>query len=244
MSSPRRIEHSTRFGRETVTPHERDRRMRRIFHHLAPHYDRLCDVMTLGLHRRWRRTYLGRISLEKNQSLLDIAGGCGETGSAFAGPGRYVVVLDSSLPMLKIGQTRRATGIDWVAGLSCALPFPDASMDVVTVSFGLRNVTCVGATLAEVLRVLKPGGQFHCLEVSNPSGVVRPLHHAFSRYVAPWLGMRITREPEAYDYFVESVLGFPGPREIRDLLVRVGFSGVRYKRLSLGIACIHSATRP
>jgi len=244
VSTPKKVEHSTTFGRETVTPHERDQRMRDVFHRLAPHYDQLCDVMTLGLHRRWRRVLEHMVTVKPNQRLLDVAGGCGETAASFAGPDRQVIVLDSSLPMMEIGRARGRAEIEWVAALARALPFPDQSMDVVTISFGLRNVTFVGGTLREAIRVLKRGGRFFCLEVSSPAGIVRPLHHAFARFLAPWLGMRITRAPEAYDYFVESVLGFPGPEEIKDLMEHVGFTDVRYHALSLGIACIHSGTRP
>jgi demethylmenaquinone methyltransferase/2-methoxy-6-polyprenyl-1,4-benzoquinol methylase len=179
-----------------------------------------------------------------NRRLLDIAGGCGEVAAHFAVPGRQVIVLDSSLAMMKIGRERGAPDIDWVAGVGRALPFADDSMDVVTISFGLRNVTFVGATLRETLRVLRRGGRFFCLEVSSPSGVVKPLHHAFARYLAPWLGTRITRAPEAFDYFVESVLGFPAPEEIKNLMEQVGFDEVRYHPLSFGIACIHSGVKP
>jgi demethylmenaquinone methyltransferase/2-methoxy-6-polyprenyl-1,4-benzoquinol methylase len=244
MSSNHNLEHSTQFGRETVTPDERDRRMREIFHQLAPHYDRLCDVMTLGLHRRWRRVLAKMIPEAGNRRLLDIAGGCGEVGACFATPGRQVIVLDNSLPMMEIGRSRETAHIDWVAGAGRALPFTDDSMDVVTISFGLRNVTFVGATLRESLRVLRPGGQFFCLEVSSPSGIFKPLHHAFARYLAPWLGTRITRAPAAFDYFVESVLGFPSPEEIKNLMEQVGFEDVRYHSLSLGIACIHTGAKP
>jgi demethylmenaquinone methyltransferase / 2-methoxy-6-polyprenyl-1,4-benzoquinol methylase len=244
MSSQGKIEHSTTFGRETVTPHERDRRMREIFRRLAPHYDRLCDVMTLGLHRGWRQVLADMVTVEAGQRLLDVAGGCGETAACFAGPDRQVIVLDSSLPMMETGRAQATANIDWVAAVGRALPFPAESMDVVTISFGLRNVTFVGATLREALRVLKRGGRFFCLEVSRPAGVLRPLHHAFARHLAPWLGTRVTRAPDVYDYFVESVIGFPGPEEVRDLLDHVGFADVRYRTLSLGIACIHSGTKP
>lgn len=117
-------------------------------------------------------------------------------------------------------------------------------MDVVTISFGLRNVTFVGLTLREILRVLKPGGHFYCLEVSQPWSVVRPFHDAFARHAAPWLGERVIRAPEVFDYVVESIHGFPGQNEIRSLMERVGFSAVRYHNLSFGTAAIHTAVKP
>lgn len=244
MSSPDRVEHSTTFGREQVTPHERDRRMREIFRRLAPHYDRLCDVMTLGLHRRWRRVLADMVVLKPGQRLLDVAGGCGETAACFAGPDRQLIVLDPSLPMMEIGRARGDVPMDWVAAVARALPFRAETMDVVTITFGLRNVTFVAATLREALRVLKRGGRFFCLEVSTPTGLARPLHHAFARYAAPWLGTRVSHTPDVWDYFVESVLGFPGPNEIKELMEHVGFVDVVYRPLSLGIACIHAGTKP
>jgi demethylmenaquinone methyltransferase / 2-methoxy-6-polyprenyl-1,4-benzoquinol methylase len=244
VASREKVEHSATFGLEAVTPHERDRRMREIFRRLAPRYDRVCDVMTLGLHRRWRRVLERMVTLGAGQRLLDIAGGCGETAACFAGKDHQVIVLDPSLPMMEMGRARGAPNIDWVAAVGRALPFPDETMDVVTITFGLRNVTFVGGTLRESLRVLKQGGRFFTLEVSKPSSLVGPLHHAFTRYAAPWLGMRVVRAADVYDFFVESVLGFPGAAEIKELMEHVGFTDVRYTRLSLGVACIHSGTKP
>ena len=244
MASPGKVEHSATFGREAVTPHERDRRMREIFRRLAPRYDRVCDVMTLGLHRRWRRVLERMVTLGAGQRLLDVAGGCGETAACFAGPDRQVIVLDPSLPMMEMGRARGSANIDWVAAVGRALPFPDGTMDVVTITFGLRNVTFVGGTLREALRVLKRGGRFFTLEVSRPSSLVRPVHHAFTRYAAPWLGMQVVREADVYDFFVESVLGFPSAEEIKDLMEHVGFADVRYVRLTLGVACIHIGVKP
>jgi demethylmenaquinone methyltransferase/2-methoxy-6-polyprenyl-1,4-benzoquinol methylase len=244
VASDGKVEHSATFGREAVTPHERDRRMREIFRRLAPRYDRVCDVMTLGLHRHWRRVLERMVTLGAGQRLLDVAGGCGETAACFAGKDRQAIVLDPSLPMMEMGRARGAPNIVWVAAVGRALPFPDGTMDVVTITFGLRNVTFVGSTLREAHRVLKRGGRFFTLEVSRPPALVGPMHHAFTRYAAPWLGMLVVRAPDVYDFFVESVLGFPSADEIKGLMEHVGFADVRYVKLTLGAACIHMGVKP
>jgi demethylmenaquinone methyltransferase/2-methoxy-6-polyprenyl-1,4-benzoquinol methylase len=240
---PVMIEHSHTFGKEPVTPEERDRRMRDTFRRLAPYYDRLCDVQSLGLHRYWRRVLAQLVMELRPACILDVAGGSGEMAMRLVGRDRWVIVLDISLPMLRKGSSRGIANVAWVVGRGRALPFPDKSMDAVTVAFGLRNVTHVGATLREALRVLKPGGQFFSLELSRPWAVLRPFYHAYSRYVVPWLGTRITQDPQAFAYMVESIRGFPNQKEIRDLMQHVGFADVHYNNLSMGIACIHCGTK-
>jgi len=242
-TSDEKIEHSRTFGKEHVTPEERDRRMRETFRILAPHYDRLCDIMTLGLHRRWRRALADMANAMPAECILDVAGGSGETAKTLMVPGRQVIVVDFSLPMLLVGRSLGLSGLYWVAGSSAALPFPANSMDAVTIAFGLRNVTYVGATLREVLRVLRPGGCFYCLEVSQPWKMLRPVHHAFCRYAVPRLGLHVTHAERAFDYLVESIHGFPGHDEIRDLMEHVGFRDVHYRALSFGIACIHIGSK-
>lgn len=246
MRVPPKTDHSRTFGKEMVTPEERDRRMRDIFRRLAPYYDHLCDVQSLGLHRYryWRRVLARLVAVQPGQRILDVAGGSGEMAIPLAGPDRQVIVLDFSLPMLQVGHSRGIPYLAWVAGRSRALPFPANSMDTVTIAFGLRNVTYVGATLSEALRVLKPGGRLYCLEVSHVWTALRPLYRAYIRYVVPWLGDRITRKPQIFAYLVESIWGFPTQAEIRDLLEHVGFIAVRYHNLSMGIACIHVGTKP
>ncbi len=241
--APVKIEHSRTFGNERVTPEERDRRMQEIFRRLAPYYDRLCDIQSFGLHRYWRRVLAHLVNVGPGERILDAAGGSGEMAMRLAGPAHQVIVLDASLPMLNVGQSRGVPNLAWVAGLARALPFPDSSMDAVTIAFGLRNVTDVGGTLREALRVLRPGRCLFCLELSRPRVPLRPLHDAYSRYVIPWLGTRITRDSQAFAYLVESIHGFPSQAEIKDLMEHVGFSDVRYRNLSLGTACIHVGTK-
>jgi len=243
MHRPTKINHSHTFGGQQVTPQERDRRMMETFHRLAPYYDRLCDVQSLGLHRYWRRVCVRIVAPRPGQRILDLAGGCGEMARRLVGPDHRVIVLELSLPMIDVGRSRGIANVEWVAGLARALPFPDGSMDAATCAFGIRNVTYVEPALKEVLRVLRPGGHFCCLEASQPWGPIRPIYHAFCRYLVPRLGAWITRVPEAYDYLVESIVDFPDREAFKCALEGVGFADVHYRSLSLGIVCIHVGTK-
>jgi len=244
MLHPRKINHSHLFADEEVTPEERDRRMREIFHRLAPYYDRLLDVQSLGLHRYWRWVLVRMMVPRAGQRILDVAGGCGEMSRRLAAPECPVVVLEPSMAMIQAGRPKCPQEVAWVAGLARALPFSDASMDAVVCAFGVRNVTYVKPALEEILRVLKPGARFYCLEVSRPWMPVRPLHRAYTRYLVPRLGRWVTRVPEAFDYMSASILEFPDKEDFNLLLEAVGFIDVYYRSLTLGVVCIHVATRP
>jgi demethylmenaquinone methyltransferase / 2-methoxy-6-polyprenyl-1,4-benzoquinol methylase len=238
------LNHTHRFGRESVSPNERDRRMEELFQRLSPYYDRLLDIQTLGFHRWWRRILVRLARPHAGQCILDLAGGCGEMARRLAAPDRQVVVLDLCLPMLAAGRARGIADVEWVAGRARALPFANASMDSVVCAFGVRNVTDVEKTLQEVLRVLKPGARFSCLESSQPWGPIRPLHDAFCRFLVPRLGDWITRAPDAYEYLVDSLIEFPGPDEVKQLLEEQGFIDVSYRRLALGNVCLHCGRKP
>jgi demethylmenaquinone methyltransferase/2-methoxy-6-polyprenyl-1,4-benzoquinol methylase len=244
MNRPSRFDHSHTFGGQRVSPEERDRRMQATFSCLAPFYDRLLDIQTFGLHRYWRWVLVRMMAPQPGWRILDVAGGSGEMAKRLAAPDRQVIVLESSIPMIDVGRAHGIKNVDWVAGLARALPFPDASMDAVVSAFGIRNLTYVEAGLKEILRVLKPGSCFYCLEASRPCRPVRLLHYAYCRYLVPRLGALVTRVPEAYDYLVDSILDFPGRTEFGCLLEDIGFTQVHYHSLTMGTVCIHVGTRP
>lgn len=224
--------------------HEWDGRLGEIFDRLAPRYDRLLDVQSLGLHRYWRRTLVKAMSPRAGQRILDAAGGRGEMAKRIAASDRQVVVLDRSLPMIEAGRSTSGENIDWAEGRVEALPFGDASMDSVVCAFGMRNVDCIEEALGEFLRVLKPGGYFFCLEVSRPWRALRPLYRAFCRYLVPALGALVVRVPGAYEYLVSSILEFPARIEVKRRLENAGFVSVRFHCLTMGIVCIHVGARP
>jgi demethylmenaquinone methyltransferase/2-methoxy-6-polyprenyl-1,4-benzoquinol methylase len=142
------------------------------------------------------------------------------------------------------GRERDLREIRWLAGTGEAIPLADGSVDTVTIAFGIRNVTSMESALAEILRVLRPGGRFLCLEFSRPVAPVRPFYEVFNRTVIPRLGAWVSRNPEAYRYLIESIRRFPDQREMQGILETAGFVDVRWRNQSFGIACLHEGTRP
>ncbi len=226
-----------------VKPEERDRQMDETFRRLAPYYERLLDVQTLGLHRHWRRVLVKSAAPHAGQRILDIAGGCGEMAKRLSGPNRQVIVLDASLAMIKVGRAKGLADVAWVAGRARALPFPSASMDMAVCAFGIRNITYMDESLREVLRVLKPGARFYCLEASQPYRLFRPLHRAICRYVVPRLGCWVTRMPDIFAYLADSLVEFPRREEVTRLFESVGFIAVGRRSMTFGSVCLHWGTK-
>ncbi|HET9820966.1 MAG TPA: class I SAM-dependent methyltransferase [Burkholderiaceae bacterium] len=237
---------SRTFGYQTVDETERERRIRRVFSAVASRYDLMNDLMSLGIHRLWKRTLARLAAPRAGQVIVDLAGGTGDVAARLAAPDRLVTVVDPSVPMMAAGRGRGTPAlahVRWIAGTAERLPLPDASVDTLTIAFGIRNVTRLDDALVEILRVLKPGGRFLCLEFSTPHALIRPLYNLFSFTVIPRLGAWVARAPEAYAYLVESIRRFPDQRAFQALIERAGFRDVHYRNLSLGIAAIHVGTK-
>lgn len=234
----------TSFGKESVAPAERQRRVRDLFNRVAPRYDLMNDAMSFGIHRWWKRRFVS--GLPDTGLFVDLAGGTGDVAVLAAKrPQRTVVVCDPSVEMMRAGHAAgRAPGILWVAGQAEQLPFADESVKVLTVAFGLRNVTHLEAALLEAHRVLQPGGVFLCLEFSQPYSWFRPLYDAYSYVVIPRLGAWVAGQPDAYQYLVDSIRRFPPQQAFASMLSDAGFADVRYRNVSLGIACIHRGRKP
>ncbi len=236
---------SESFGYQSVTPEEREQRIRQVFDAVAPRYDLMNDVMSFGIHRLWKRGMAKAARLLAGQVIVDLAGGTGDVARLMTGEGRRVVVCDPSKEMMAVGQTRsQGTGIEFVEGKAEAMPFADNSVDTLTIAFGLRNATNPEAGLAEIFRVLKPGGRFLCLEFSRPWALIRPFYDAYSFMVIPRLGAWVARQPMAYGYLVESIRRFPHQREMASLMTSAGFEQVEWRNLSAGIACLHQGAKP
>lgn len=231
---------SQSFGAARVTPDERRALIRQVFREVAPRYDLMNDLMSFGIHRLWKRAFAQAAAAAPGEVVVDLAGGTGDVARLMARSGAFVVVVDPSVPMLRAG---RRAALAHVAAEGERLPFADASLDCVTIAFGIRNVTDIPQTLAEIRRTLKPGGRFLCLEFSLAAAPLRPFYGAWSRWVIPRLGAAVAGAPSAYRYLVESIARFPDQASFAAMLSAAGFAEVRWRNLSFGIAAIHSARR-
>lgn len=227
------------FGRQRVASDERRTLIRRVFRAVAPRYDLMNDLMSFGIHRLWKRR-LRSVCADVAGLAVDLAGGTGDVARLLENPRRTVMVIDPGIEMMQAG---RSPGLHWIAGEAEALPLPEGSVDLLTISFGIRNVTSLEAALREIHRVLKPGGRFVCLEFSRPARWLAPFYDLYSWLVIPRLGAAVARQPIAYQYLVESIRRFPDQQEFAAHLEAAGFGQVRWENLSFGIACLHSGTK-
>jgi len=235
---------SSTFGYHTVDRDERRHRIRRVFAGIAQRYDLMNDAMSFGIHRLWKRALARVVEPRAGQVIVDLAGGTGDVARLLAHIDRQVLVCDPSLEMMGVGRKRGIRHVGWIAGSGEGIPLASSSVDTVTIAFGIRNVTCLEDALQEILRVLKPGGRFVCLEFSRPLAPVRPFYDVFSFAVIPRLGAWIAREPEAYTYLVESIRRFPDQKAFKHLMEQAGFGESRFRNLTFGIACLHSGIKP
>ena len=234
---------SKSFGARQVAPDERRSLIRQVFIEVAPRYDLMNDLMSFGIHRLWKANFARRVNARSGEVVVDLAGGTGDIARLLARSGARVLVVDPSIPMLAAGR-RPGEALLHVGAEGEALPFADQSIDALTISFGIRNVTRIEDALAEVHRVLKPGGRFYCLEFSRAAAPIRPFYEAWSRLAIPRLGALVAGSPAAYRYLVESIRRFPDQRAFAELIRRAGFEQVGWNNLSFGIAAIHAGRKP
>ncbi|AWZ20209.1 bifunctional 2-octaprenyl-6-methoxy-1,4-benzoquinone methylase and S-adenosylmethionine:2-DMK methyltransferase [Roseovarius sp. EC-HK134] len=241
-------EKTTHFGFQDIPESEKAGRVRGVFGSVASKYDVMNDAMSLGIHRIWKDAMMDWLAPRAGQRLLDVAGGTGDISFRFlkrAGHG-HATVLDLTEPMLVEGRKRAeaesmADSLDWVVGDAMALPFPDASFDVYTISFGIRNVTRPQEALNEAFRVLKPGGRLMVLEFSQiPNELMQKVYDLYSFNIIPRLGQMIANDRDSYQYLVESIRQFPDQETFLGMVRQAGFENAKYRNLSMGIACLHS----
>ncbi len=241
---------TTHFGFQEVPSAEKARRVGEVFHSVASRYDLMNDLMSLGVHRLWKRFAIAHAGIRPGQRVLDVAGGTGDLTARIARRvGRHgrVVLSDINASMLGLGRDRLIDrgllgNIDYVQADAERLPFAEDSFDVVTIAFGLRNVTDKQAALESMQQVLRPGG---CLLVLEFSQVVLPmlrrLYEPYSFRLIPWIGERVTGDRESYQYLVESIRRHPDQQTLLGMLEQAGLERGTCHNLSGGIVAVHRA---
>ena len=235
---------SQTFGFREVEAEEREQKIRTVFETVAPRYDLMNDVMSFGIHRLWKRRFVSMVNPQPDETIVDLAGGTGDIAEKIARRGSEVLVVDPSAAMMAEGARRGLQGVRFQQGTGEAIPLEAGSVDRLAISFGMRNMTDMEQALREIYRVIKPGGQFFCLEFSRPAWWLKPFYDFHSFHIIPRLGAWIARAPIAYTYLVESIRRFPDQKEMAQLIEAAGFESVHYRNLSFGIAAIHYGVKP
>lgn len=239
---------TTHFGFETVDVKDKARRVADVFHSVAGKYDLMNDLMSMGIHRIWKRYTIQIAGVKPGDRVLDLAGGTGDLALKFSrivGPDGLVVLSDINASMLGEGRDRLtdegvAGNIEYAQANAEALPFPDDYFDCITIAFGLRNVTNKDKALESMLRVLKPGGRLLVLEFSKPTS--EPLSKVYDMYsfkALPFMGKLVANDAESYRYLAESIRMHPDQQTLKQMMEDAGFERVEYFNLTGGIVALH-----
>ncbi|MBP6345353.1 bifunctional demethylmenaquinone methyltransferase/2-methoxy-6-polyprenyl-1,4-benzoquinol methylase UbiE [Neisseriaceae bacterium CLB008] len=239
----------THFGYQTVAEAEKAGKVAEVFHSVAAKYDIMNDIMSGGLHRVWKHFTLNTAPVKKGDKVLDIAGGTGDLAKGWAkrvGKTGEVWLTDINSSMLTVGRDRLLDqGIVLPVSLADAekLPFPDNYFNLVSVAFGLRNMTHKDKALAEMYRVLKPGGTLLVLEFSKVYKPIKPFYDFYSFKFLPVMGNLVAKDAESYQYLAESIRMHPDQETLKQIMLDVGFDGVDYHNLSAGIVALHKGVK-
>ena len=236
---------TTHFGFQSVDESEKAKHVRGVFDSVAPKYDLMNDLMSMGMHRAWKAYTVMVANLQEGDKALDIAGGTGDLALAFAkkvGKSGQVVHTDINEAMLRTGRNRLIDAGVVLPTLVCdaeKLPFGDNHFNLVSVAFGLRNMTHKELALAEMNRVLKPGGKLLVLEFSKVAAPLEKLYDWYSFKVLPQLGKMVARDDASYRYLAESIRMHPGQKELKALMQGAGFGHVDFHNLTGGVVALH-----
>jgi len=238
---------TTDFGFREVPRDAKASMVREVFDSVAPKYDVMNDIMSLGLHRAWKQAFVAAIGAGPSDTLLDLAAGTGDVAflARRRGAGR-VILADINAAMLNVGQNRAlqkglADGLSFVCCDAEHIPLPNRSVEKVSMAFGLRNCTDKDAVLREGFRVLRPGGRMHVLEFSRLEiDALRPLYDAWSFKALPAIGARVAKDSESYQYLAESIRMFPDQPTLAGMMEKAGFERVKWQNLSGGVVAIHT----
>ena len=235
----------THFGFQTVKEQEKAKNVGEVFHSVAQQYDVMNDLMSLGMHRLWKRFAVQVSGVKTGDRVLDIAGGSGDLTRLFSkavGTQGEVVLTEINASMLEVGRNRLLDEGIVVPALQCdaeKLPFADASFDCVIVAFGLRNMTHKDLALAEMQRVLKVGGRLLVLEFSQVWKPLQPVYDAYSFKLIPLIGKLVAKDADSYQYLAESIRMHPDQETLKQMMQSAGFAKVEYYNLAAGVVALH-----
>ena len=239
---------TTHFGYQTVEANEKEQMVASVFHSVAAKYDIMNDLMSFGIHRLWKRFTIDCSGVRKGQRVLDLAGGTGDLTAKFSrivGETGQVVLADINDSMLKVGRDKLrnkglGNNISYVQANAEALPFPDNHFDLITIAFGLRNVTDKDKALASMQRVLKPGGRLLVLEFSKPQHeIMNKLYDFYSFNILPKVGSLVAKDGDSYKYLAESIRMHPDQETLKGMMEQAGLEQVEYFNLTDGIVALH-----
>lgn len=239
---------TTHFGYKEVPVDEKVDHVAGVFHSVASKYDVMNDLMSMGIHRLWKRFTILTSNVRKSDVVLDIAGGTGDLTAQFSkqvGANGKVVLADINASMLNVGRDRLTDrgivdNIEYVQANAEKLPFPDNSFDCITIAFGLRNVTDKDAALRSMYRVLKPGGRLLVLEFSKTDEWLTPIYDFYSFKLLPKIGKVVSNDEESYRYLAESIRMHPDQETMKAMMIDAGFERCDYHNMTAGIVALHT----
>ena len=239
---------TTHFGYKTVATDEKASKVAEVFHSVAAKYDVMNDLMSLGVHRIWKKMTIESAAVRSGQRVLDLAGGTGDLAAAFSrkvGETGQVVLSDINDSMLKVGRSKLADlgilgNVEYVQANAESLPFPDNYFDCITIAFGLRNVTDKQKALESMARVLKPGGRLLVLEFSKPvHKSLTTLYDVYSFTLLPLMGKLIVNDSESYKYLAESIRMHPDQETLKGMMEKAGLDNCNFTNMTGGIVALH-----
>jgi len=243
----------THFGYKTVKVEEKAGKVAEVFHSVAGKYDLMNDLMSGGVHRIWKRMTIEMSGVRRGNTVLDIAGGTGDLAAKFSrivGPEGTVVLADINDSMLKVGRDRLmdlgiVNNVKFSQADAQYLPFPDNSFDVITIAFGLRNVTDKDLALRSMLRVLKPGGRLLVLEFSSPANpILSKIYDTYSFSILPKLGKLFANDADSYQYLAESIRMHPDQETLQGMMDNAGFANTDFHNMTGGVVALHRGVKP
>ena len=247
-SQPTSATETTHFGYKTVNKREKESKVADVFHSVAQQYDIMNDLMSFGIHRLWKRFTIDASGVRPGNKVLDLAGGTGDLTARFSqlvGKDGKVILADINSSMLNVGRDKlRDKGlvqnIEYVQANAQYLPFEDNTFDIVTIAFGLRNVTDKDMALRSIFRVLKPGGRLLVLEFSKPEhDLLNKAYDFYSFNILPKMGELVAKDGDSYQYLAESIRMHPDQETLKNMMTEAGFEQTSYKNLTGGIVALH-----